>query len=74
MGDLILLDRLTEHVQNMFFLFPDFSVKHGFLWIKWTTLPLFIGQVTGAYEGIGCVSMNSKKCMGCIRFDNTSVG
>ena len=33
-----------------------FRVDSSFVWKKWTTLPIFLGQLISAYEGIGCVS------------------
>lgn len=37
------------------YLLVDFHVGHDFVWYKVLALPLFIGQLTSAYEGIGCL-------------------
>ena len=35
-----------------------FSIAEGIHYYKWSTLPIFLGQLISAYEGIGCVSFN----------------
>ena len=44
---------------SKFCCFADFSnlgVNHGIeIFIRWKSLPIFVGQLISAYEGIGCV-------------------
>ena len=40
----------------------DFEVCRDYVWYKVLALPLFIGQLTSAYEGIGCVSTIHAAC------------
>jgi len=37
------------------FLISGFTLIDTFYWKQFTSLPIFIGQLTSAYEGIGCV-------------------
>ena len=47
---------------HMYFLFflehlvVEFSLSPDVVLFRWSTFPVFLGIVTGAYEAIGCVS------------------
>ncbi len=41
----------------MVFFLSGFTKADDMALYKWATLPVFIGQLISAYEGIGCVSI-----------------
>ena len=58
-------DGNCHQFQYQLFSFSENGVSDSVEWVRFATLPLFIGQLIGAYEGIGCVSnkqiVNKKK-------------
>ena len=45
-----------------------FRVADDFSWWKFRSLPLFLGQLIGAYEGIGCVSIRNLMDLSCYSY------
>ncbi|XP_071793223.1 proton-coupled amino acid transporter 1-like isoform X1 [Asterias amurensis] len=49
------LSSLVGYVAMMVYILSDFSVSDTISWAQFSTFPIFFGQVTAAFEGIGTI-------------------
>ena len=47
---------LTQKKYNLPSFFADFKVSDDFVWVNWSTTPVYLAQIFAAYEAVGCVS------------------